>query len=201
MSPININAINWYAGARSRIDRLQPHGSGMNLWGSAGSYLSNSAAAATEFGPYVTRFRVESQNTLFTDASAPVELVKEALQWARVPFMVAAVTPHDTYGELISLLGDYTGGDRKHAIDWLRGRLGFDSILTCEVTGRRDGRDFSEGDVLVVLDPGIATAEEVVASPEQLDSAGAGSVLDNLDLDDLDEVLGKSPHRGPSMGL
>lgn len=144
----------WYHGSNKEFKDLNLKGSGLNLWGSKGSYLSSSRKAAEQFGNFITEYELNECKILNTDSEVDYSLAKVGAEYADIPFMVFFRSQIETYGELIVLMGEYLG-DKSKAVEWLKNELEFDAILTPDVKGRKNGKDFSEGDVLVVLNADI----------------------------------------------
>jgi hypothetical protein len=142
----------WFHGADKKIDTLDTKGSAMNLWGSKGAYLSDSYDAAQEFGSVVSTYLLNTDKILNTDNEIEdYGIINRAVKHAKIPFMVVANAEIETYGDLIAIMGEYTGGDRKEAVEFLQYELGIDALYTPSVGGQKDGRSFSEGNVLIIL--------------------------------------------------
>jgi hypothetical protein len=104
----------WFHGADKKIDTLNTKGSAMNLWGSKGAYLSDSYDAAQEFGSVVSTYLLNTDNEI-----EDYGIINRAVKHAKIPFMVVANAEIETYGDLIAIMGEYMGGDRKEAVEFL----------------------------------------------------------------------------------
>lgn len=153
----------WYHGSNVEITNLNLKGSGMNLWGSNGAYLTSEKSAARNFGEVISEFKLNSNKILNTEDEASYELCQKAMEFAKIPFMTFFNNQPENYGELIALMGEYTGGDRSTAVKWLQNHIDFDVIFTPNVSGKMDGKEFSEGDIIVVLsDSAVSPAHKPI---------------------------------------
>lgn len=161
----------WYHGSTKPIEQLGTAGSGMNLWGSVGAYLSGSPDAASRFGHIVNHFDDASVVALYTDepvSDEHIDLMFESLKHFKLPMNTLNYVANEvrTYGDWIALLGEYVG-DRSKGVLYMQERLGFNALYTRDVSGTLNGESFSEGDVLVILDPAAVrhVASEMVRCP------------------------------------
>ena len=144
----------WYHGSNGPVEKLNiEKGSGMNLWGSRGAYLSRDKRVAARFGPCINQFELGELSVLETDAPISDHDYSKVMGILNkhVPFMTLANADIDTYGDAIVLAADYGLGQRENAVQAFQEALGFDALYTRDVEGTLNGENFSEGDVLVLL--------------------------------------------------
>ncbi|MEG3765077.1 hypothetical protein [Alteromonas sp. 14N.309.X.WAT.G.H12] len=146
----------WYHGSKQQVDVLDVNkSSGMNLWGGRGSYLTQNKRVAAMFGPCVNRFEIGDLDVLNTDNEIhdnDFSAVNSILN-ANVPFMTLAHADVKSYGEAMALCAQFGLGNKETAVQIFQEVLGFDALLTEDVTSVLRGGAINEGDLLILLSP------------------------------------------------
>jgi hypothetical protein len=145
----------WLHGSQAPVTNLNIDGSGMNLWGSKGVYLTKDLNVASRFGPCLNKYDIEDLIIIDTDKAIDDEhysIVMGVMRDMKVSSSMLPLLDLDSYGDVIASGAEFSNNNREDVVMALKAKLGFDALRTLDVSGSLDGEIFNEGELLVLLD-------------------------------------------------
>ena len=150
----------WLHGSKAPIEKLNPEGSGMNLWGKKGVYMTQDVNVAARFGPCINRYSIDNLRILNVDDNILDEhYTKIFNMFKSLEITSSAIfsSQFDTYADVVSIAAEFSYYNREDIVEALQKELGFNALQAHNVQGSLDGETFSEGTVLTLLDVDAAT--------------------------------------------